>query len=175
MSIHLRELRETDAPYMLEWMHDEDIQKSFYRDMLHVTLEEAEHFCMKASRKPDMSKTYDRHWAIADEEDEYLGTISLKKIDLKCRRAEYAIVLRKKTQGLGIGTEATKEVLRIAFDELNLHRVYLTVIDGNDAAIHMYESCGFVYEGMLRDHLIKDGIYHGWRLYGILKDEYKRL
>ena len=29
MKILIRELKEKDAPYMLEWMHDHDIQKCF--------------------------------------------------------------------------------------------------------------------------------------------------
>lgn len=31
MQIFIRELKETDAPYMLEWMHDQDIQKCFQK------------------------------------------------------------------------------------------------------------------------------------------------
>ena len=115
------------------------------------------------------------HWAISGADDEYLGTISLKKIDRENENAEYAIVLRKEAQNKGYGTEATKSILKIAFDDFNLNRVYLTVIENNTSAIKLYEKSGFVYEGTLREHLRKNGKYIGWKLYGILRSDYIRI
>ena len=43
------------------------------------------------------------------------------------------------------------EILKIAFDELQLHRVSLGVFDFNHSAIACYEKVGFVKEGLLRD------------------------
>ena len=171
--IHLRKIRVSDSVYMLEWMHDPEIQKSFNKDMMHMTIRDAEKFCQNAEKSDKRGETYDLHWAIADKNDEYLGTISLKEIDLGNGKAEYAIVLRKKAQGKGYGAEATNELLKKAFEEIKLHKVYLTVLEENTIAIRMYEKCGFVHEGTLKEHLYKDGIFHDWRLYGILKNEFE--
>ena len=38
--IVLRELKEKDAPFMLEWMQDADIQRSFKRRMADSTIED---------------------------------------------------------------------------------------------------------------------------------------
>ena len=43
----------------------------------------------------------------SDQDDEYLGTISLKNIDLKNKNAEYAISTRKKARGTGANQQAT--------------------------------------------------------------------
>ena len=68
---------------MLERIHDSEIQMAFKRDMLHITIEEAEDFCRRSSNTDRFIGIYDRHWAIANEQDEYLGIISLKNISIK--------------------------------------------------------------------------------------------
>jgi RimJ/RimL family protein N-acetyltransferase len=62
--------------------------------------------------------------------------------------------------GRGYGTEATRLVLDFAFDTVGLHRVGLEVFDFNPRAQRVYEKCGFVREGVLRDALRWDGRRH---------------
>jgi RimJ/RimL family protein N-acetyltransferase len=50
--------------------------------------------------------------------------------------------------GKGYGHEATRLALGFALNELNLHRVQLTVFDYNPRAIHLYEKLGFQQEGI---------------------------
>ena len=40
--IFLRELKEKDAPLMLEWMHDDNVQKSFQKNMKDITISGAD-------------------------------------------------------------------------------------------------------------------------------------
>ena len=71
----------------------------------------------------------DMHFAIVDDKnDEYLGTISLKHIDYKNHNAEYAISTRKKVRGSGIAQKSTELILDYAFNNLDLHKVYLNVL-----------------------------------------------
>ena len=170
--ITVREIREGDAENMLEWMHDPDIQKGFRKNMLGVTLEEARSFCRMAKLKEEIVSGQSIHLAVADDTDEYLGTISLKEISLEHHSAEMAISLRKKAQGHGVATEAIRLLLKKGFNELGLHRICLTVLADNIAAIKLYEKCGFAFEGELRDHLFLNGRYVSWKIYGILDREY---
>ena len=157
---------------MLEWMHDADIQKSFKRRMTDSTIEDVLAFIRKASSTDNVSNGTSLHYAIADQADEYLGTVSLKNIDLENGNAEFAIVTRKEAHGKGIGHEATILLLKKAFNEIGLQRVYLNVFSNNDAAIRLYERCGFRPEGEFRNHFLIDGRYVGWKWYGMLKDEF---
>ena len=172
MQISLRELQISDAPLMLEWMHDPEIQKSFTKDMLNTTLKQAETFCEDSCIPKEIITGTSLHFAIVDESNEYLGTISLKDIDVENGNAEYAITTRAKAHGRGVAFKATGELLRKAFKEYGLHRVYLNVFDDNIAAIKLYEKCGFVFEGEFRDHFkIGDG-YRNWKWYRMLESEY---
>lgn len=170
--ILLREIKEEDALLMLEWMHDKDIQKGFKKDMLSKTLVEVKSFCASVSHPSEIKNGDSLHFAIVDENDEYLGTISLKDIDLDNRVAEYAIVTRKKAHGKGVAFKATGEILKYAFEELKLHRVFLSVYANNIPAIKLYEKSGFHFEGEFREHLMVDGKFVNWKWYGILESEY---
>ena len=138
MHIHLRPLRAEDAPLMLEWMQDPSIACFFRFDAMSMTEEKCRAFIESANLEPRSL-----HYAIADERDEYLGTISLK--DIADGRAEYAISTRKCAHGTGAATQATKEILRLAFDELGLESVFLNVLEENLRANAFYRKAGFQF------------------------------
>lgn len=171
--IGLRKLKEKDAPLMLEWMHDPDIQKGFKKKMQEATIDDAIRF-IKESEIPEPIRTgQNMHLAIVNQNDDnYLGTVSLKNIDLENGTAEYAIITRKELHGMGIAHIATGLILKKAFLDIGLHRVYLSVYSNNTDAIKLYEKSGFKYEGEFREHFLINGEFVGWKWYGILKEEY---
>ncbi len=168
--IHLRELNLNDAEGMLEWMHDPDIQLGFQTDMMTKTLDDARAFIKNTQYSLIDGSSI--HFAIANEQDEYLGTISLKDINLRDKRAEYAISLRRQAQGRGIAVEATRQLLTLSFQKLGMEKVYLNVLSENKRAIRLYEKCGFIYEGTFRKHLYLKGEFKALKWYSILKEEY---
>ena len=172
MNINLRELKEKDASLMLEWMHDKDFQKCFQKNMLSITLEEALKFCRTSSVPNQLSDGSNLHFAIVNDEDEYLGTISLKSLDLINKSAEYAIVTRKCVHGQDVALNATKQVLKLAFNVYGLHRVYLNVFKDNLRASKFYAKCGFTYEGESRDCIYKDGVFKSLDWYSILSFDF---
>lgn len=170
--ITLRELRESDAPYMLEWMHDPDIARCFQQDMTRITMSQAESFCRDARIPESLRDGMSLHYAIVDDvTDEYLGTVSLKSVDLTNSNAEFAISTRKKAWGKGVASAATRSMLHRAFNVLGLHRVYLNVLSDNERAIRLYEACGFQREGVFRDHLFLNGHYVDEVWYAIVNEE----
>jgi RimJ/RimL family protein N-acetyltransferase len=72
----------------------------------------------------------------------------------------------------GYGTEALHLALQYAFDELNLHRITLTVIAYNERAIALYEKAGFQREGVFREFGQRDGRRYDMYLYGLLRSEW---
>ncbi len=66
-------------------------------------------------------------------------------------------------------------LVNYGFNELNLHRLTLTVFDYNPGAIKLYESLGFRREGTYREFLQRDGKRHDMHLYGMLASEVKLL
>jgi diamine N-acetyltransferase len=160
--ITLRKLKLRDTCGMLEWMHDEELMRNFRFNGTQITKESAELF-IEYAQNDDVNK----HYAIVSEEDEYLGTISLKNIDFKSKNAEYAIAMRKKAIGTGAALEATKQILDTAFHELGFEKVYLNVLANNKRAIRFYEKLGFVKEGEFIKHVYSNGMLQDLHWYSI--------
>jgi RimJ/RimL family protein N-acetyltransferase len=86
------------------------------------------------------------------ESGEVIGHIELNNIDWDNNSATISRVLAAPAaRGKGIGEAMVKEISRIGFEELHLHRLELKVFDFNERAIACYEKAGFVKEGVIRD------------------------
>jgi RimJ/RimL family protein N-acetyltransferase len=156
----LRKLRYEDIEYILEWMKDEELNQFFRFNSNEINLDTIKKFISNA-----LEDKGNLHLAIADEKDEYLGTVSLKNISDTDKNAEYAIALRRKAIGTNTAAFATSEIIRIAFEELNLYKVYLNVLSFNLRAIRFYEKMGFVYEGEFVNHIMIRGRFSSLRWY----------
>ncbi|GHH98771.1 GNAT family N-acetyltransferase [Neobacillus kokaensis] len=112
---------------------------------------------------------------IESETGKVIGHISLGRIDRKNKSARVGKVLvgDQSVRGKGIGQQMINEILKIAFDELHLHRVSLGVFDFNTSAISCYEKAGFIKEGLLRDSS-KNGeeYWNQWEM-SILENEWQ--
>jgi len=75
-------------------------------------------------------------------------------------------------RGKGIGTEALHLLLDFGFNELNLYKLQLCVIEYNEPAIRLYEGAGFVREGSFREFIFRDGKRYGLHQYGLLRREW---
>ena len=134
----LRPLKDKDAKRMLEWMRDPDITHYLQIGGERTTLESVLCFIENTADESE-----NLHRAIVNENNEYLGTISLKHIDHKQREAEYAISMHPSALGTGASAEGTRLILKLAFQQLGLDRIYLYVQEENKRAVRFYEKNGF--------------------------------
>lgn len=78
-----------------------------------------------------------------------VGMISLMKIDLMLKKAEFGITIGEKNYwGTGIAKAASKMLLHYAFQILQLKEVYLTVFEANVRAIQFFINLGFLKTGL---------------------------
>lgn len=116
----------------------------------------------------------DRHFRFAIrplDSEEFLGICAIEDIVWSHRVAWVSIALGPHYQGKGFGKETMQLLVNYAFNELNLHRLQLTVFSYNIRAIKLYESIGFKHEGTYREFLQRDGKRHDMHLYGLLTSE----
>lgn len=107
-----------------------------------------------------------------DDSDEILALVSLTGIDHLNQSAELHIMVGKaENRGRGVGTFAVNAMVRHAFDNLNLHRVELSVLASNEAARRLYERAGFTREGVKRASRYKNGKFVDLLLYARLREE----
>lgn len=132
--MRLRELEEKDAPLMLEWMHDSSVVEYMQADFASKTLEDCIQFIHSSSDE-------DSHFAVVDDKDEYMGTVSLKHITDD--DAEFAITIRKAAMGKGFSSFAMKEIINYGFDVLKLNSIYWCVNPENKRAVRFYDKNGY--------------------------------
>lgn len=162
----IRPLNIKDAPKMLEWMHDQSAEV-FQYNFKSMNINDCENFIKNIGNDDG-----NYHFAIVDDKDDYLGTISLKNHDKRNKNAEYAIVLHPSAKGKGVATKATDEILCYGFNELGLERIYLNVRKMNKRAISFYEKYGFVFEGTFRNSIEINGKMEDLLWYSIIKEEF---
>lgn len=136
--MRLRDLELKDAPLMLEWMHDHSVVEKMRGNFAEKTIEDCEAF-IKAAQ----NKEHDIHLAIVSDEDEYMGTVSLKSVDRENNSAEFAITVRKSAMGRGYSWYGMEEIIRLAFEEYGLESVYWCVSRKNERAVRFYDKHNF--------------------------------
>ena len=137
--MQLRKLKTEDAPRMLEWMHDKSVVSHLGTDFSKKTLEDCLGF-ISASLQDEGNL----HLAIADDEDTYMGTVSLKHIDRQAKNAEFAITVRACAMGKGFSACGMKEILRMGIEEIGLQDIYWCVSPKNARAVRFYDKHGYL-------------------------------
>ena len=118
-------------------------------------------------------------WAIRKKgEDRVIGSIGLEpdryRPDAGGKELGYS--LAEDCWGQGIMTEAAKEVIRFAFEELGLEQIGICTSEVNRRSQRVIEKCGFKYEGTIRrTYKIYDGTLRDSMLFSMLRSEYDEL
>lgn len=138
--MYLRRLEKKDAPLMLEWMHDESVVEFLSANFAAMTIENCYGFIEKSNEQLDRFENItDIHYAIADSNDEYMGTVSLKHINHLEKDAEFAITIRKTAMGKGFSAYGMEAILKKGIEEFGLENIYWCVSSLNKRAVRFYE------------------------------------
>lgn len=132
----LRKLEIKDAELMLEWMHDPTVVGDLKTDFTKKTLDDCIHFIQEANKISD-----NLHLAIVDNNDEYMGTVSLKNI--VNRTAEFGIAIRKIAMGKGFSKFGMESILDLGFNKYDLEMIYWCVDPVNIRAVRFYDKNGY--------------------------------
>jgi [ribosomal protein S5]-alanine N-acetyltransferase len=90
------------------------------------------------------------------------------KDDVYRRNGEIGYWIGQAYWGQGVGTRIVSELIRIAFDEFKLYRVYAEVFENNIASARVLEKNGLIKEATLKNAIIKDGIFQNLLIYSII-------
>ncbi len=163
----LRAIEVSDADILRDMINDEEIERMMWGYSFPV----AKHQQVKWIENLSGEKSTFR--AIIDIDGTAVGTIILSDIDMRNGTAELHIKLAKfSDRGKGYGTDAVHALLRYAFQELRLNCVSCRVKEDNIASQKLFEKCGFVKEGCLRQRVYRQGRYYDFYEYSVLKFEY---
>lgn len=90
--------------------------------------------------------------------DEIVGIINLNDIVLgSFMSGNLSYYVSAQHGGKGYMTESLNLVVKLAFEEIGLHRVEAAIQPHNKPSINLVKRCGFRYEGLAKDLLFIDG------------------
>jgi len=135
-----------NAKYVLQWSKQQHWAALSNEDILHLVVEDKKTKKLVGYLIVAGLKNYDRN-------------IELKRITIS-------------EKGKGYGRETIKLIRKISFEALNGHRLWLDAIWNNHKAHKLYESEGFVREGILRECMFINSKYESIVVMSILEDEY---
>lgn len=166
-AIYLRPMTYEDTGRIVAWRNSDAVRKNFiYQELF--TREGHEHWIrtmVETGRVVQMI-------ICETQGDRPVGSVYLRDIDRQHKKAEYGIFIGDDgARGKGYGTAAARLMIRYAFEEMGLHRLFLRAFADNTQAICSYEKAGFEREALLRDDVCINGCYRDIVLMGILNKD----
>ncbi len=107
------------------------------------------------------------------EDEVFLGWCSLGRWNPDYRSASLGYCYDDAAWGHGYATEAGRELLRWAFDSLDLNRVQAETDTRNTASARVLEKLRFVREGTFREVCVVNGEVSDSWVYGLLRREWQ--
>jgi [ribosomal protein S5]-alanine N-acetyltransferase len=87
-------------------------------------------------------------------------------------RAELGYWIAKPFWGRGYATEAAEAIIGFGFETLRLNKIHAAYFTKNPASARVIEKVGMTYEGHLREHDLKWGVYEDIKVHAILAREW---
>lgn len=135
-----------NAQYVGQWTKEQHSEALMQKDIMHLIIEE-------------------------DISAKTVGYVILAGLqNPNCNIEFRRIVITDK--GKGLGRKTVKLIKKIVFEQLKAHRLWLDVRYKNHRAQNLYQSEGFLREGVLRECVLYNGSYESLIIMSILENEY---
>jgi RimJ/RimL family protein N-acetyltransferase len=167
----VRENPETLAKAIVRWGQNSEFGRLLGSDRLHP-------YSLPATRRwieaTDDGNTFFQFGIRTRPDNRLIGLLELDGVSWTHRTCFTGLGIGEPAYwGRGYGSQALELGLAFAFDELNLHGVWLAVFAYNQRAIRAYEKTGFHHEGRIRQFIHREGQRADMLVMRILQDEWR--
>jgi len=170
-NISLWALEKYDLLANFKWANDRELINLTGMPRFPKSIMELENWYNESLKNPS-----NKFFSIKTKTGNHIGNIELNSIDWINKNLEIGIIIGEKNcQGKGLGKEATLLALNFIFEQMDFHRVYLSVSSHNTPAIKLYEKCGFTREGIKREAYFFNNSYYDVIEMGILRKEFEEI
>ncbi|HEY4600677.1 MAG TPA: GNAT family N-acetyltransferase [Cerasibacillus sp.] len=165
----LRLFQKTDAPAVAKLCNNYNIYKNTLYLPYPYSLGDALSWIERHLDHFNMNKLYE--FAITDKETKKLyGAIALSN-NHHFHNGEMAYWIGEVFWGNGYATEAAQAILQFAFNEKEYHKVFARSFHSNSASERVLQKIGMEKEGVLSEHVIKEGHFEDLVYYGIINSD----
>lgn len=162
-AVEIFELINENRAYLKLWLgwldHStelKDVQKNIHKNLLGFTVDSA----------LDTAIIY---------QNKIVGKIGFNSIDKSLKKAEIGYFLAEEYNGLGIMTKATAALLKIGFEQYQLHKIEIHCAEGNEKSQGIPKRLGFKQEGIIRSNEWLYDKYVNHQIFGLLREEWHEI
>jgi len=166
----LRKLQPGDLKSLFEYGSHADVTRYTTWDA-YESISSAKEFLANVIARYESRR--EAPWAIVlQEDDKLIGTCGYDDWSIRHARAEISYALARPYWGNGYMLEALKRVITFGFEVMRLNRIDARCVPENERSQHVMKKLCLQPEGVLRQHMFMQGVYHDVRVYSILKQEW---
>jgi ribosomal-protein-alanine N-acetyltransferase len=167
--VELSEFRSSDTDALIEHLNDRDIYDRTLRIPFPYSQADAEEWLALVA-KITQEQGRPVNWAIRGPDQSLIGGCGFDGFEVgKSHRAEIGYWLARPYWNRGIMTTVVQRLCQHAFEDFGLVKITAHVFAHNPVSARVLEKCGFIEEGFLRKHVLKDGKFIDARLFGLVR------
>lgn len=143
-------------------------------------LENHEEFLIEKEKSRGGYTTYDRSilafLIVSKASNKTIGRCGFHNWYSDHKKAEIGYVIFKETdRNQGYLNEVLTVVLDYGFHVMNLNRIEACTSPNNAASLHLIRKNGFIQEGHLRQHFVRNGEIEDTFIFSLLKEDFEKL
>lgn len=166
----LTEINESDADDIYKIYFDYDVIR-LTDSNLHFSVDDSRNFITSIQQQStDKIAIY---WGLKlRTTGRIIGVIGIYHIDQKHFFASVSCILAKEFWRQGYTTEALKEIISFAFNNMKLNRLEAQIYVHHDASVNLFEKLLFTREAMLRENFHIEWKHENSYMYSMLKSDF---
>lgn len=169
MNIILRNIQEADLEKIMNWRMLPEVTKYMYTDP-ELTIEDQKRWYKRISLDKNC-----KYWIIQVNNID-IGLMCLTEIDEKNSRCGWAYYIADTSfRGKGLAGILECNIYDYVFYELKLNKLWCEVLAFNEKVIYIHKKFGSEIEGVLRQHIYKNGQFYDVVIMAILKEKWDNI
>lgn len=166
MNVVMRRLRESDLEMVMDWRMRPYITKYMNTDPV-LTIEGQREWFDKIKDRQDLI-----NWIICYD-DKPVGLINVYDIDKVNSRCSWGYYIAEKdVRSLQLALYLEWSLYDYVFDVLKLHKLCNETFVENMQVVKLHIMCGGKEDGIMRQHICKNGVYYDVSVGSIIADEW---
>lgn len=162
----LRPIKENELEMIMNWRMQPDITKYMYTDPILTIDMQKEWFESLKSRDDIIPFMIEVDGVPAG----ILSITDIDRVNRRCTWGYYVAVKEKRSLPLAMALEWN--LYDYVFDTLDLNKLEGEIFSFNKSVLRIHQMCGSTVEGILKEHICKNGIFYDVTVTGILKSEW---
>lgn len=138
---------------ILSWFQNQELMRFYTNSKIAITKKRL----LNAIEEGRINNNNFTYFVVHNDTNNIIGTLKLGPINLAHKISDLVTLIGETGYGKGIGTEAIKLGIKLAFEKHDIRKLFGGMYASNIASIKAYTRAGWVVEGLLHGHYLNNG------------------